>query len=129
MRIDIQTIPHADQRYPTVGDYWHEDGTERVRISKMVDWRYEILVTVHELIEMALTKHRGISEQDITDFDIGFEKAREAGLVQGEPGDQKDAPYQREHIFATNLERLFAAELGVNWREYDEYVNELGIKK
>jgi len=26
-------------------------------------------------------------------------------------GDQRDVPYRREHFFATNLERLLAAEL------------------
>lgn len=129
MRIHVETIPHQDQRYPTVGDYWHQDGTEEVRISQMQDWRYEILVTVHELIEMAITKHRGIAEQDITAFDVAFEQARERGLVQGEPGDQPDAPYYHEHVFATNLERLFAAELGVHWSDYEAYVNTLGIKK
>ncbi len=129
MQIHIETIPHDMQRYPTVGDYWQEDGAEQVRISQMKDWRYEILVTVHELIEMAITRHRAISEADITAFDVAFEKAREQGLVHGEPGDQPDAPYRREHVFATNLERLLAAELDVDWAEYDEYVNMLGVKK
>ena len=31
--------------------------------------------------------------------------------------------------FATNVERLLAAELDVDWFEYDQYVNELGVKK
>jgi hypothetical protein len=129
MRINIETVPHEEQRYPTVGDYWAEDGVEQVRISKMADWRYEILVTVHELVEMAITKHRGIAEEAITAFDVAFEKDREAGAVFGEPGDQPAAPYRREHFFATNLERLLAAELDVDWFEYDAYVNGLGVKK
>ncbi len=129
MRIHVETIPHENQRYPTVGDYWDEDGTEQVRISQMKDWRYEILVTVHELVEMAIAKHRRIPEEAITAFDIAFEQARESGFVQGEPGDQPNAPYRREHVFATNIERLFAAELDVDWHEYDEYVNRLGVKK
>ena len=129
MRIHVETIPHDMQRYPTVGDYWDENGTEQVRVSEMKDWRYEILVAVHELIEMAITKHRGIAEAAITAFDVAFEHARESGLVQGEPGDQPDAPYRREHVFATNIERLFAAELDVDWPQYDEYVNSLGVKK
>ncbi len=115
MRINVETIPHEDQRYPTVGDYWNEDGVEQVRISKMMDWRYEILVTVHELIEMAITKHRGISERAITAFQVTFKKDRGSGAAFGEPGDQRDAPSRREHFFATNLERLLAAELDVDW--------------
>ena len=62
MKINIETIPHSDQRYPTVGDYWDdENGVIQVRVSDMKDWRYEALVVMHELIEMFLTKHRGIA--------------------------------------------------------------------
>jgi hypothetical protein len=129
MRIHIRTIPHIEQRYPTVGDYWESDGVEEVRISQMSDWRYEILVTIHELIEMAITRHRGIPEQAITEFDIQFETERESGEVTGEPGDHPNAPYRREHLFATNIERLFAAELNVDWLQYEKVVDSLGIKR
>lgn len=130
MIIHIETIPHDQQRYPTVGDYWEDEhGVEQVRVSKMIDWRYEILVAVHELVEWALTKHRGICEEHISAFDVEFEKLREAELVSGEPGDSPKAPYKREHFFATNLERLLADELDVDWVDYDQYVDQLGIKK
>lgn len=130
MKINIETIPHQSQRYPTVGDYW-EDGAEveQVRVSEMPDWRYEALVAVHELIEMILTKHRGIAEQAISEFDIAFEKSREVGQVLGEPGDDPRSPYRKEHFFATNVERLLAAELGVDWFAYDRFVEGLGVKK
>lgn len=130
MKINIETIPHSEQRYPTVGDYWDDEtGVVQVRVSDMKDWRYEALVVVHELIEMFLTKHRDIAEQAISEFDIRFEHSRAQGLVTGEPGDHTNAPYRREHFFATNLERLLAAELGVDWFEYDRDVDALGIKK
>ena len=59
LRMHIETIPHQTQRYPTVGDYWEEDGgTEQVRVSELPDWRYEALVAVHEMVEMILAKHR-----------------------------------------------------------------------
>jgi hypothetical protein len=129
MRINIETIPHETQRYPTVGDYWTEEGVEQIRVSTMPDWRYEALVAVHELVEMILTRHRKIEEQNISRFDIEFEDSREKGLVAGEPGDHVHAPYRREHFFATNVERLLAAELEVDWFEYDHLVDALGIKK
>ncbi len=130
LRMNIETIPHESQRYPTVGDYWlDENGVEQIRISEMMDWRYEVLVTVHEIIEMALTRQRGIAEESITEFDVRFEQDKEKGLVAGEAGDNANAPYRKEHFFATNLERLFAAELGVEWSEYDRYVDALGFKK
>jgi hypothetical protein len=130
MKIIIETIPHGEQRYPTVGDYWEDpDGTVQVRVSEMDDWRYVILVAVHEIIEMMLTRHRGIDEETISKFDIAFEQARERGEVVGEPGDAANSPYQREHFFATNLERLLAAELGVDWWVYEHYVDHLGVKR
>ncbi len=113
-----------------MGDYWEDEGgVEQVRVSEMKDWRYELLVAVHELVEMGITRHRGIPEQVISDFDVAFEKSREERLIVGEPGDHPQSPYRREHFFATNLERLFAAELDVDWFEYERYVDGLGIKK
>ncbi len=130
MRIQLETIPHEQQRYPTVGDYWEdENGVEQVRVSAMIDWRYEILVGVHELIELALARHRGISEKAISDFDIQFEALKEQEKVSGEAGDHPSAPYRNEHFFATSMERLLAAELDVDWSEYERYVDSLGIKK
>jgi hypothetical protein len=130
MKIHIESIPHAQQRYPTVGDYWEDgDGAGQVRVSELPDWRYEALVAVHELVEMILTKHRSISEPAISDFDIAFEQERERALVLGEPGDDPRAPYRLEHFFATNVERLLAAELDVDWRAYEMLVDGLGIKK
>ena len=130
MKMKIESIPHQEQRYPTVGDYWQgEDGIEQIRVSSMPDWRYEALVAVHELVELILTRHRGIAEQDISRFDVEFEQSREKALVTGEPGDHPNAPYRKEHFFATNVERLLAAELDVDWFEYDRLVDALGVKK
>lgn len=130
LKIFIQSIPHNEQRYETVGDYWDdEEGVEQVRVSQLPDWRWEFLVAVHELIEKGLTKHRGIDEHTISQFDVQFEAARDRGEVSGEPGDAPDAPYQQEHFFATCIERLLAAQLNVDWFQYEAYVDSLGIKK
>src|SRR5690349_17614535 len=128
MRINIEVIPHEQQRYPTVGDYWVENGVQQVRVSSLPDWRYEILVAVHEIVELALTRHRGIPEDVISEFDVAFEQSRESMEVSGEPGDHPDSPYRREHFFATSLERLLAVELDVDWFKYEAYVDGLGIK-
>lgn len=128
--MNIETIPHDQQRYETCGDYWEdENGIEQIRVSEMVDWRYEVLVAIHEIVEMALAKHRRIDEAAITEFDIKFEESKSKGLVSGEAGDNPNAPYRREHFFATNLERLFSAELGVDWTEYERFVDGLGSRK
>jgi hypothetical protein len=129
MRINIEVIPHEVQRYPTVGDYWVEDGVQQVRVSRLPDWRYEILVAVHEIVELALARHRGIPETVISEFDVEFERMREKRLRSGEPGDHPESPYRKEHFFATNLERLLAGALDVDWLEYERCVDGLGIKK
>ena len=130
MKINIETIPHGEQRYPTVGDYWDDpNGVVQVRVSDMKDWRYEALVVIHELIEMFLTKHRDIAEQAISDFDIKFEQSRDQGLVAGEPGDHTMRPTVASISSRRTWSDLLSAELDVDWFEYDRDVDALGIKK
>lgn len=128
MNINIKTIPHSKQRYNTVGDYDSVDINcgVNISISGLRNWKYELLVAVHELIELSLCYHRDIPEEIITKFDMDFEKAREeTSLLQGEPGDAAGCPYRKEHFFATSIERLLAAELGVDWEKYEKTINDL----
>ena len=127
MQIVIKTIPSEQHRYPTCGDYWVDpDGTRQIRVSDMKNWKYELLVAVHELVEQNLCLDRGIDEKDISRFDIRFEKARAKGKhsEDAEPGDDPKAPYRKEHFTATNIERILAAELGIDWTKYDKAVME-----
>ena len=127
MKINIKTIPHKKHRYETVGDYWTDDkGVEQIRVSSLGDWRMELLVATHELMEDFLCQHRGIKEKAIMKFDIMFEKERAKGLwTDEEPGDDPRSPYRKEHRFATRIERRLAKELNVSWKEYDKIINEL----
>ena len=121
MRITVDTIPHADQNYETVGDYWTDETGMHIRVSEMGDWRLEILVAVHELVEAARCKARGITDGEITAFDVQFEEGRKPGDVS-EPGDSRDAPYASEHNFATAVERMMCAAMGVAWQDYEQAV-------
>ena len=128
LKIHVETIPHHQHRYPMVGDYWDEpDGTLQVRVSEMGDPRYEFLVAFHELVEKELCRQRGISEAEVTRFDLRFEAELEQGRrdPDDEPGDAPDAPYRREHRFATILERMLAHEMGVDWDEYERVLESL----
>lgn len=128
MKIIIETIPSEKQRYPTVGDYrYMDDGTLYITVSDMGNEKYETLVAIHELIEERLTKWAGISEQQITDFDLYYEKRRDQGLVpeDSEPGFDENAPYLREHTLATSIEMQLCAFAGISWSEYDKTVMEL----
>jgi hypothetical protein len=128
MKIVIESIPHKNQRYPTVGDYWRdEEGVLHITVSSMSDDRYEYLVALHELVEVLICEHKGIKEEDITAFDIKFEEDRLLGLhgPDDEPGHNKFAPYNLEHVFAEKLERLMSEKLEVDWTKYDKEVNSL----
>ena len=121
MEIWIKTIPQDKHRYETCGDYWFHPDLINVRVSQMENEDYEFLVAIHELVEAYLVKKRGISEPEIMAFDIAF---NETGK-DSEPGDEPDAPYRKEHFFATTIERLMAAELGVDWKLYEEAIDGL----
>jgi hypothetical protein len=139
MNVMIKTIPHPEQRYITTGDYWEDkNGTIQIRVSNMGDWRYEILVAVHELVELIIMRHRGIMLSKSDEFDIPYEETRKGPLKlessntysrrapcgcyvtkNSEPGDDPHAPYYREHQLASGIERMLAALLGVNWEAYE----------
>lgn len=129
MNIRSIVIKHGQQRYDTVGDWWFENDKQNleIRVSDLGDWRYNILVSIHEQVEALLCLQRNIREEDVTKFDIIYEARRREGDLefQTEPGDHKYAPYRKEHFFATSVERLLAAELGVLWEEYDAAVEAL----
>src|SRR5882757_9563621 len=121
--INIQVIPHSQQRYETVGDWWKdEQGILQIRVSEFDDWKMESAVAVHELIEIILCHARGIKQDIVDDFDKNFEANRQEGNTD-EPGDDPKAPYRKEHFFATSIERLLCAELDINWKEYEEKIN------
>lgn len=124
MKIVIETCRHEDQRYVTLGDYWVDsDGTIQIRVSAFPtgdyrSWPMQVLIAVHELIEMALCLRRGISEPDIRRFD-------ETHPNLDDPGNDPAAPYHKEHVFAENVERLLAQQLGVDWKEYEALCRKL----
>lgn len=122
MKIIIETVPHAAQRYETVGDYWTDaEGTQHIRVSALGNEDYEFLVALHELVEARLCAKRGITDEAITAFDVAYEAARGADDIS-EPGDDPAAPYQAEHCIATGIERMICAAIGVKWADYDKAV-------
>jgi hypothetical protein len=124
-KIVIEFIPHETQRYPTAGDYWVDDtGNWQIRVSRMSNWKHQVLIAVHELVEKALCVDRGITDEEITEFDKKYEADRVTGAhpPDAEPGDNRLAPYRKEHFHATNIERLLAEQLGVDWEKHDHEV-------
>ena len=77
---------------------------------------------MHEAIEAYLCKQAGISQAAADRFDQAYERRRKAG-DESEPGDNRKAPYYKEPMFASKVERMLANKLGVNWRAYDREVS------
>jgi hypothetical protein len=53
---------------------------------------------------------------------MDFEKDRELGLYSFnyEPGDYKEAPYHREHQFASMIEEIVSSELSIDLKDYTD---------
>jgi len=110
--IIITTIPHCRQRYDTAGDYRETGGALwSLTVSEMPDPRMEAALIVHELVEMILTKHRGITWGEIDRFDMGHPEL-------DDPGADPRAPYHLEHLAAEQIEKQMCILLGLPWAEY-----------
>ncbi len=102
-RIEMRVIPHSEQRYDTLGDYWIEGDTWQFRVSDMGDWRYNFSVLLHEFVEFAVLSHKGVSEADVLAFDLAVP---EDSPYADDPGFDPKAPYHWEHVLADTVERL-----------------------
>lgn len=129
MEIRIKTLPNDKMRIPGgVGDYWYDnEGVLQVRVVDMGNEFMEKSVAVHELIEEALTKRRGLSEPEIQAFDDYYDQRQKMGLVpkDTEPGHDPAAPYRNEHCFAESVEMAMFALAGVSWKEYEDKINSI----
>src|SRR5882762_9148905 len=103
MRIVIETIPHEQHRYTTVGDWYYDpDGTLQIKVSNLSDKRRELLVVLHELVEVLCCEQDGVSQSVVDKFDMEYEKNR-AEDDESEPGDDPAAPYHKQHCLATGI--------------------------
>ena len=118
LNIEIKTIPQKEQRYETVGDYWNEGEKDFFRISDCGNRKYEAMLAIHELIEKFLCESDGVTNKQIDDFDFNYKG-------DGEPGDDKDAPYRKQHLFATGVEKLLCSYFGIDWKTYDSFLENI----
>lgn len=121
MNVTIKVIPEHEHRSGISGADWFFDqnGDLQVRVSKLSDWRREIILGFHEAVEAVLCAHNGVSQSAVDDFDARYDAEHSSDL---NAGDDPLAPYQHEHTLATAVERILAAELRVQWLEYDQEI-------
>lgn len=118
MKILIEVIPHQSQRYNTPGDWRWKDGNLRIAVSDTGNERMNFLLIIHELVEALLCNVEGIDQNLVDSFDRCWT------MTHGEPGNDLQAPYHYQHVFAENIERLLALRFDVNWEIYGEKVDE-----
>ena len=129
--ITIRSVAHKKQRYPTVGDWYatpNRTGSKEIfegqaliiNVSEELPRKEQFLVAIHELIEAFLCECAGVPQEAVDKFDMQFNN--DFGI---EPGDDSSAPYYRQHQIASGIERMLAAEVGVDWLEYGRHVDGL----
>lgn len=117
----INVVPPASMRYRTVGD-WFFDGTDLIiKVADTKNWRYNLLVAIHELIEVFLCTDKGITSKQVDRFDFSHENDED-------PGSHPKAPYQAQHLIAMGVEMMLAAVLGVKWRVYEAAIEKAWSK-
>jgi len=116
MNVTIRSVRHSEQPYSTVGSWrFPDDDSLAILVSKVGNPDEEFLIGLHELVEAYLCSKHGVSHDEVIDYDVAFNSSGK----QGEPGDQPDAPYHKEHVYATAIERIVAGELGVKWSDHE----------
>lgn len=120
-KIIIRYIPHKQQRYDTVGDwYFHKYHVIREIDEKQESFEQTELVirvsndhpdyptqadqeavALHELFEVLLCNHAGVTQKQVDDFDFAH-----ASTID-EPGENPEAPYHVQHMMADVVERLY----------------------
>jgi len=142
MKIIIETIPHKDQRYPTVGDWqfhnkdcsplslkFAENVPEfadhlHIKVSDTGNDWMNFLVARHELDEAMICARLGVTQEQVDKYDLAHP---EAGVDCF--SDNLDAPYSTAHNLALASEYQMSQVLGIDWREYSNKLDELSDSK
>lgn len=111
----VEIVPHNDQRYRTIGDWLYENGgkTLVIRVSDTGDWRSDVLIAIHEIVEAVLCQNDGVTQAQVDEFD-----RRHPDL--DEPGNDKAAPYHQQHVVAMVIEKNLAGAMRYDWKQHEE---------
>jgi hypothetical protein len=111
--VKIEVISPKGMRYRTVGDWFYADHFSlTIQVADTGNWKYNILVAIHELIEVVLCRDAGVTEKQVDKFDLAHQDDED-------PGTHPKAPYGVQHLTAMGVEMIIAACMGVKWRTYE----------
>jgi len=113
--IVFRLVAPEAMRYPSAGDWWSEDDGTLVitAVATPEDPRSALLVQLHELHEALFCLQAGVTESEVTTWDVHHLEADEPGEVAG-------APYAAQHNAALLMERFAAMHLGLDWEEHEQ---------
>lgn len=153
--IRVKVIPHEAQRYPTVGDWFltpdnvSSNVTLDIRVSDMGDWRANMAVAVHEIVEALSCIADEVDPKALDEFDSAYEMVRQDVLEgtktwtaaedflqkefgghdeiteRSEPGDDLHSPYRHQHELGTQVEHILTEGLHLPWSLYESEIAEL----
>ena len=127
----IRVIPHAEQRYNTVGDWlFHpsDPTTLLVNVSDTGDWKWNMCVALHELAEAIACTANGVTQEQVDEFDKNWKP----GFGYEEPGEDPRSPYFQEHALALTEEQTLFFHMSSDyvtdnseWELYEAKLEEL----
>ncbi|MHB8084283.1 MAG: hypothetical protein ACYDHZ_00455 [Dehalococcoidia bacterium] len=116
MKITITGLPPEKMRYPgTHVDYYDKGPHACIDVIQQENPLHEYLLAIAALVKYVLIKARGISIDEIEQFD----KVHGADFASTDPS----APYYYEVQFASIIENLMCNELGLKYHEYKASIN------
>jgi hypothetical protein len=117
MIIEIRIVPKEQTRFKDlyVGDYYYEGDKVIITAVDTGNKVRDRIVALHELVEFIITDYKGITEEEILEFDKMFEQETKEGQhnPDDEPGDDHRAPYIIAHQFSTIIEQLVLNHLNI----------------
>lgn len=126
MKITIDFIPHLEQRYNTCGDWvFDQVGDLSIHVSETGNWRWNVCVALHELVEALTCKADGVTTEEVDAFDVNWKPFESFE----EPGEDPRAPYFEQHSVASFHEQqlfdfMFPTEEN-GWEDYEAKLEEL----
>lgn len=129
-RVVIEAVPHNDQRYNTIGDWFFEQSnavydTEKlvIRVSDTGNWKWNMTIALHEFVEAVLCTCDGVTQEQVDEFDTKWQPHDEVE----EPGEDPKAPYHLYHTIAVDLETSFWLSMNHedDWDSYENKLDEL----
>jgi hypothetical protein len=138
-RIVVETKEPKMMRYRTVGDWFfcgddpREPSTDYetnrmevpgvlvIQVADTGDWRYNMLVAIHEFCEVVQCVEKGITQKQVDKFDYAHQDDED-------PGSHPKAPYHDQHMTAMGIEMLLSVALGIKWRPYEEVLDRTSMK-